>query len=259
MIDSLWFYVLAVPALLIVGISKGGFGGGLGILGVPMLSLAVPPPQAAAIMLPVLIVMDGFGVWRYRHHADWSNLKILLPSALLGIGIGWLSFRHLDPDAIKILIGAIGVAFVVNHWFGLVRRWSGDGHEPAGVPPQWGIGSILGTIAGFVSMVAHAGGPPLNIFLLRQRLDKRLFAGTTIVFFAVVNLVKVVPYAALGQLNGDNLWTSLALSPLAPIGIGLGFWLHARMSQGVFYRVCFAMLFVTGAKLCYDGVLGILA
>ena len=245
MIDHVLFYPIAVFAILLVGISKSGFGAGLGVLAVPLMSLVISPPRAAAILLPLLCIMDLFAIWHYRKMWHKKNLAILLPSAMLGILIGTLYFRYLSEAHIRILVGFLSVLFALNYF----QKHSQIPRKEAGL---W-RGALWGTIAGFTSFGVHAGGPPVNIYLLPQRLEKSLFVGTTVVFFTIVNYVKLVPYAYLGQLNVGNLTTSLLLSPLAPLGIWLGIKLHHRINETLFYNLCYAFLLITGFKLLYDG------
>jgi uncharacterized membrane protein YfcA len=244
------FYFLAAVAVLIVGISKSGFGSGIGVLGVPLMALIIPPQQAAAIMLPVLCVMDLFNLWHYRSNFDRNNLFILLPAAMFGILLGTFTFRYLSDAHIRILIGIISVLFVGN--FFILKR-NGDKQTT----PNRITGSIWGGVAGFTSFGVHAGGPPVNIYLLPQHLEKTIFVGTTVVFFTVVNYVKLFPYYFLGQLNGDNLLTSLVLVPLAPLGVWLGLKLHNKVNEHLFYNLAYFFLLVTGIKLLVDGFVAI--
>jgi uncharacterized membrane protein YfcA len=241
------FYLAAVPAVLLAGISKGGFGGGLGVLAVPLMALIVSPVQAAAIMLPILCLMDIFGLRAYRTNWDRRNIAVMVPGALLGIAVGTLTFRYLDDGLIRLLIGALAIGFTLH--YSLARNAGGGPARPRRL-----VGTLASALAGFTSFVAHAGGPPVQFFLLPQRLDKTLYVGTTVVFFFVVNYVKLVPYGWLGQLSADNLSTALILAPLAPLGIWLGVRLHGTVGQALFYRLCYGMLFVTGVKLLWDGL-----
>lgn len=241
------FYLLAVPAVLVTGVSKGGFGVGLGIIAVPTMALAIPAPKAAAIQLPILCLMDLFGLWGYRGKWDAPTMRVILPAGLLGIAVGALTFRVVDARVFALLVGVVAVAFTLDHW--LRRR---PAERPA--PPSAAKGWFWAAVSGFTSFVAHAGGPPLSFYLLPQRMDKTLFVGTTIVFFAIVNYVKLVPYAWLGQFSAENLSTSLVLAPLAPIGTALGIWLHNRIDPTPFYRVCYVFVFVVGVKLITDAV-----
>lgn len=252
MITEPLFYFLAVPAVLIAGISKGGLGGGLGIMSVPLMALVIGPIQAAAIMLPILCLMDLHALWMFSGSWDRRNMRVLVPGAIAGVMIGWATFRYLDADAIQILIGAIALAFVAYRFVpGNPTR------EPSG-RRFWVSGTVWGSLAGFTSTVAHAGGPPANIHLLPQRLDKTIFVGTMAVLFTVVNYVKLVPYWFLDQLAIGNMITALVLMPLAPIGMVMGYRLHTMIPQKTFYTVCYALLVIVGLRLVYDGVTGII-
>lgn len=271
------FYLVAIPGVLVAGISKGGFGGGLGIVAVPAMALVIGPVQAAAIMLPILCVMDLFGLAVYRRKADWRNLMCLLPGALVGTAIGALTFHWFDADAVRLTIGLVAVIFTLHHWSGAgtgPRRVGTAGgrddtpperphaEPPHAEPPHAGPshvrGGIWGTFAGFTSFVAHAGGPPVQFYMLPQRIDKTLYVGTTIWLFFIVNAVKLVPYSTLGLFSVRNLDTSLALLPLAPLGIWIGVRLHGLVDQALFYRIAYGLLFLTGLKLCWDGIDGLL-
>jgi uncharacterized protein len=241
------FYALAVPAVLVTGISKGGFGGGAGSMSVPLMALAVSIPQAAAIMLPILCLMDLLGVWAYRKTWDWANMRILIPAAVVGIAVGAATFHLFNEAAIRLMIGTIAVSFALDYWFG--RRPAKETPGPSVLK-----GGFWGAVAGLTSFAAHAGGPPISVYLLPQRMNKTILVGTTVMLFTVVNYVKLFPYWWLGQLNVGNLTTSLVLLPLAPMGIGLGVWLHKRVSPTWFYRICYFLVFATGVKLLYDGL-----
>jgi uncharacterized membrane protein YfcA len=246
------FYAAAIIAVMLVGLGKGAFGGGMGVMAVPLMALFLPPTQVAAIMLPLLCAMDLFGIRNYRKDWDRSAMVILAPAILAGIVIGALSFRYLNDDAIRFMIGVIAVSFCLNAW---IRR------KAAQTPAQPNVvkGGFWGAIAGFTSFVAHAGGPPANVYLLPLKLDKSAYVGTSIVLFTLVNYVKLVPYGLLGLFTKENLLTSLALSPLVPLGMYVGFFVHKRLSRENFYRFVYVMLFLVGLKLAYDGATGYLA
>ena len=253
MLDVDGLVVLAgVPAVLIIGISKGGFGGGLGVLSVLIMSLVVTPRMAAGIMLPILCLMDVMAIWVWRKHVNWRLLGPLAPAALVGILFGTLTFEYLSVAHLKLMIGIIAVAFTF-HWViknsGKTISKSNSGSRP------W-LGATSGAIAGFTSFVAHAGGPPISMYMIPLALPKAVFQATTVWFFFVVNCVKLVPYAALDMLSLDNLTASVILLPLAPVGVIFGVWLHHRISQRMFYSACYIFLFITGLKLIYDGLVG---
>ncbi len=244
------FYLAAVPAILLVGISKGGFAGSLGMLGVPVLALFISPVQAAAIILPILCVMDIFGMMAYRRKVHWQNLLYLLPGAVAGIGLGTFLFDTLNDDIVRLVIGGIAVLFTLNYWINPAARNTAQ-------KARFSKGSFWGGVAGFTSFVAHAGGPPLQFYMLPQKIDKTLFVGTATWFFLVVNYLKLVPYAFLGQLSAENLSTSLVLLPLAPLGIWLGVRLHKMVPEQIFYSMAYILLLLTGGKLLFDGLNGL--
>lgn len=248
LVDPL-FYAVAIPAVLLFGIAKGGFGGGLGVASVPLMSLVVSPVQAAGILLPILCLMDLISLWAYRGKWVWPELRTLIPASLIGIALGTLSFGLLSASAVKLVVGLLVLLFIAHYVLALRRR-----REAPRAPIVQRYGVLAGAGAGFTSFIAHAGGPPLNMYLLRRPLNRTEFVATCAVFFAVVNYVKLVPYGWLGQLSIDNLYASLMLAPLAPIGVGLGVFLHNRISERVFFRFVYSMLFIVALKLIYDGL-----
>lgn len=249
MITDPWFYALAIPAVLAFGISKGGFGGSFGALSVPLMAIVVSPVQAAGILLPILCLMDLLSLWVYRGKWIWPELKVLLPASLAGIAIGTLLFGFLSAAHIRLIVGAIAIVFTVHYC--LQRKIPHD--RKAGQYPR-SVGLLSGSVAGFTSFTAHAGGPPLSMYLLRRPLDRTDFVATSVLFFAVVNYAKLLPYAWLGQLAPGNLATSLVLAPLAPIGILLGVYLHKRVSDRFFFALVYLLLAAVGVKLVWDGL-----
>lgn len=240
------FYLFAVPAVLIAGMSKGGLGGAIGMLTTPLVALATDPLRAAAIMLPVLIVMDAISLYSWRRHVRWSVLRSVLPGAFVGLALGWATAATVPEAAIRALVGAIAVVFALNQIFA-------DWRQRQAKPENLARASAWGLVAGYTSFVSHAGGPPFQAYVLPLKMDKLLFAGTSAVFFAVVNLAKVVPYIALGQFKTDNLLLSAKLVPLAIFGVLLGVWTVRRVSQQLFYRITYAAMLIIGVKLIWDG------
>lgn len=253
MITDPWFYAAAIPAVLLFGISKGGFGGGLGTAAVPLMALVISPVQAAAILLPILCVMDLVALWKFRGKWIWPELRVLLPASLIGILVGTLLFGYMSPAVVRLIVGVVAISFTLHFW---INRQRSKSKELAEFPRSYGI--LGGAVAGFTSFVAHSGGPPISMYLLRRPLDRTDFAATSIVFFAVVNYVKLIPYTWLGQFDTDNLAASAALVILAPIGVLTGAWLHSRVSDRFFFALVYVLLFVVGLKLIYDGIGGFL-
>ena len=246
MIADPWFYAVAVPAVLLMGLSKSGFGTGFGALAVPLMALAVPVPQAAAIFLPLLLAMDALGLAALVREARWPILRLLLPAGLLGTVVGTLLFRALPAGAVAAIVGALALGFAA-------LRLARPPRPDAPPPPRW-AGFVLATASGFTSFVAHAGGPPIAFYVLPLRLPPLAFTGTMAVFFAALNLSKVLPYAWLGLVDLRNLATSLALMPIVPVGVWLGVRLARRMSRERFELIFLAGMLATGAKLLWDGL-----
>lgn len=249
------FYVVASIAVLLVGIGKGGFGGGLGAVGVPVMALAIPATQAAAILLPVLCLMDLVGLVAYRRRFDRRMMRMLFPGAVFGITLGAATFAITSDDVVGLIVGGLAVGFTLDRWLAPRLRQA----EAAASQPGAAKAAFWSSLAGYTSFVAHAGGPPLNVLLLPQRLDKGVYVGTTVMFFALANYVKLIPYTLIGQFEGVNLGTSLLLAPLAPVGFGLGYVFNRRVDEAMFYRIAYGALFLTGLKLLWDGraVLGL--
>ncbi|MDB5571317.1 MAG: hypothetical protein JWN93_2500 [Hyphomicrobiales bacterium] len=247
MISDANFYALAIPAVVFLGLGKGGFSG-VGLLAFPMLSLVVPPFQAAAIILPLLMVQDIVGVWAFRREYSLANLKLLAPGGLIGLGVGWALARHVSNGVILVLVGFISAAFVVYQVAG-----KGLGARAA-TGPAAGPATFWGTICGFTSFVANAGAPPFQVYMLPQKLPPRVYAGTSQIFFAVVNYLKFPAFLQLGQMNATTLTTSAALLPLAVASVSVGIWLVRRMPAERFYKVIYALTFVVGLKLTWDGL-----
>ena len=202
-------------------------------------------------MLPILCAMDIFGVHAYRRSWSREHIAIMLPGALLGIGLGALAFGSLPVNVIRALLGVISVTFALNQWLRLTERIARSIARNRQAPGRI-AGTFWGTLSGFTSTLAHAGGPPFAIYMLAQKVDRTLLVGTSAVFFLIVNYVKLVPYYFLGQLNLGNLSLALLFAPLAPLGVWLGVWLHHRMSQRLFFNLSYGLLLVTGLKLLYD-------
>jgi len=245
-----YFVTVAVLAVLIVGLSKAGLLGSLGMAGVPLLSLVMPARDAAGMMLPVLLAMDAFAVWTYRKEVDWRIIRIMLPGAAVGTIIGWLLWALVSDDAVLLFVGVVTLLFILDAILPLRKKLEG-------LPPSKPWGAFWGGFAGFTSFISHTGGPPFQIYVLPQRLSPAIYAGTTSVFFAIVNTAKLVPYFFLGQLNVHNLQLSAALIPVGIIGVLGGIFLVRRISMKWFYRIAYWLVFLLALYLVYRGAVGL--
>jgi uncharacterized membrane protein YfcA len=209
-----------------------------------MMALAVSVPQAAAILMPVLLLMDLLGLAAFRKAVDRRLLSFMLPFGLLGTLVGTLLFRLLDGHLVAGIVGVFTLLF-------LAQRLICPPSPNQAPPPRW-VGAVLTVTSGFTSFIAHAGGPPMNAYVIPLRLSPLVFTGTLAYFFFFINLSKWIPYAWLGLLDGRNLLTSLALLPLAPLGVWLGVRIAHRIRPVVFYRLIYMGMFLTGVKLVWD-------
>lgn len=247
-----WFYAAAVPATILIGLAKGGLGGAMGQVGVPLMALVMPPVQAAAIILPILLVMDVASLWTWRGYRDIRTLQLMLPGALIGIGIGWLTASIVTDDMVKLIVGLVAIIFFARYIFASAeKRAKAQPHNAASA-------TLWSAIAGFTSFVAHAGGPPYQVYALPLRQDPKVYNGTSVIFFAIVNAVKVIPYFALGQFDVTNLEASAVLMPLAPLATFAGAWVVKRMRPEIFYPFMYGMILLMGLKLTWDGIAGLL-
>lgn len=232
--------------MILLGLGKGGFAG-IGALALPIMALAISPVRAAAILLPILIAQDVVGVWAFRKSWDGHVLIWTLPGAALGIGMGYLFAAQVSAPAVLGMVGAISIVF------GSYRLWSDRGtllRTPA-QSPRW-IGVLCGVASGFTSQIAHAGQPPFQVWVLPKKLPRDVLVGTTAIFFAVVNWVKVPAYWALGQFSRQNLATAAILLPVAIASTLAGVWLVRRVRAERFYSAIYALMILVGMKLLWD-------
>lgn len=237
-------WLLLTAGSFLVGLAKGGLSM-VGMLSVPLLALVMSPVQAAAVLLPVYVTSDLFGLIAYRRRWDRRVLACLLPGAVAGVLLGWATARLVDDRQVGGVVGLIGVAFAL---LTLLRARSAS----ASRQPDLARGSIWGALAGYTSFVSHSGAPPYQIFVQPLGLDAISYAGTTTVFFAIVNAVKLVPYAALGQFDLQTLKAAGAMVPVAGLGVWAGVWLVRRIPSEVFYRFITWALLAVSLKLMWD-------
>jgi uncharacterized membrane protein YfcA len=240
------YLVLASFAALLIGMSKGGLPL-VGMMSVPVLSLVMSPVKAAVLLLPLFVISDAVGVWLYRKQYSLVNLKILVPAGVVGVMVGWFTAAMISELTIKFLIGLVGVSFCLQTWF---KRGQADAPQDASVPK----GVFWGGLAGFTSFIAHAGGPPFQIFMLPQKLPKAEFAGTATILFAIINLAKIGPYQNLSPYSEADVWKIAVLVPFALMGTFLGAYLTKRIADAWFFKLVQSGLFLLSLKLIWDAL-----
>lgn len=260
MIDDPIFYLAAIPAVVLTGLSKGGLGAAFGLAAVPILALVVSPVRAAGLMLPILLISDVVAMWSYRRHFSADLVWHLTPPAIVGTLLGWATARYVSDDALRLVVGLLAIAFVIRIWYldrAHARKVAAG--TTVGEPPATGksaLGAaVWGTLTGYTSFVAHAGGPPFQTYVQPMRLSPTLFAGTAAIFFGALNMMKVIPYAMLGQFSGENLLMSAILAPATVASTYVGVKLVRGIDARLFYRILTVSVLIVGLKLIYDGAM----
>lgn len=240
--------VLAVVAVLILGMAKGGFSG-FGALATPLLALALPPVTAAAVLMPVLLVQDVVSVWSFRHTWDRWIVSWMAPGALVGVVIASLLAAAVPEERLLLLLGVITLGF------GLYRLWIERGGRivAASTSPGW-VGLLFGAATGFTSQVAHAGGPPFQMWVTPRRLEHQTYVGTSSILFAMINWMKVPSYFLLGTLNRTTLTAGALLLPLGVVSTLVAIRVIRRLSSHRFYTLVYVLMVLLGGKLCWDGL-----
>lgn len=240
------FWGLCLIASFLIGASKGGLPL-VGLLAVPLLSLVMPVGLAAGLTLPIYILSDIYGLWIYCREFDARNIAILVPAAAIGVSVGWATAHVTNEDMVKAFVGIIGLAYCLE---AISKSWRKAQPKSADVPR----GIFWGALAGFTSFVSHAGGPPYNMYVLPQRLPKMVYAGTTTIVFAIVNLIKLPPYWQLGQVNVTSLEKGLYLAPIAMFGAWAGYRLTGALPEKLFFRAIEIALFFVALLLLKESL-----
>lgn len=234
--------LLAIVGVFLTGISKSGFAGGAGVIAVPLLALVIPPTVAVVLVLPLLLLMDAQTITYHRRNLAFAELRLLTPTALLGVVIGSFALGKLNDSVLQFIVGAVSLAFALMQLSPLSGTKSTE-------PPQPFLGGLMGLIAGITSSLVHAGGPPLNIYLARRQLPRALWISTAAVFFASINLSKVFSYAWVGLWRLDGLLVSLLLVPVAILGVFAGHQIQQRISEQQFVKIIMIALGCSGTIL----------
>lgn len=242
------FFLIACVAAVLVGLSKGGLPV-IGMLAVPVLALVISPVKAAALLLPIYILTDMVSIWLYRRHYSKANLRVLIPAGVVGVMLGWLFAAQLSDRAVGALIGSVGLAFCLNMW---LRSQADAPPKPA----RTGPGLVWGAMAGFTSFVSHAGSPPFQMYVLPQKLEKLVYAGTSTLLFSVINVAKVIPYMQLRPFAAADWQTVLWLVPSALLATAAGAWLTRRLAERWFFRLVQFALFAVSLRLIYQAAVG---
>ena len=253
MFDSLSDYnlnqiIILGFASLIMGMSRGGIGGGFGLVGVLLAAQIMPPLTAAAFLLPILVVTDPFAYWLYRKDVVWRSMHILLVGGLIGMVIGAITIRLITPEGLKIFIGLLAFILVGD---GLVRHFR-KVTKPRILGPFWGL--LSGSLAGYSSFLIHSGLPPIAAYLLPQNITRQAFLGTVAVFFSICNFLKIVPYWYIGIFNFDLIWLTSLFIPVSFVGLFIGRIINNYLSDRIFFIIVYFTIFALGVRLIWTGI-----
>ena len=253
-----WWWLLVFLAVFLIGVTKSGFGSGVGLMIVPMTVVAMghtdhTSAAALGLMLPLLVLGDLLAVWLHRRHFDWPIVRRLLwPGTLAGVVLGGLALwwfhaqQALVVPLIKLEVGLESVVLVGLHWWRVSRG------QALRVTPSPAKFALTGAFAGASSTLAHAAGPIIALFLLPQRLDRRVFVGPCAVYFFLLNTAQLPAYAGSRMFDGGTLLLSLWTAPLVVAGAAFGFWVNRQMNDELFGRIVYALTFVLGWYLVAD-------
>jgi len=242
---NLLFFLCVIPAIILYGIAKSGLGGSITLISIPLMTVVMPLSQALAIVLPILILSDMVAVYRFRKNFDAETLKLIVPSAAIGIFLASLTFTYFSESLLKFIIGLMGFLFA-GHYFLFKTKTI--------VPLEKSIikGGICSTISGFTSFCVHAGGTPISVYLLPLRMKKEIYVGTRVIFFTCVNLIKFPFYINLSIITLDSTKQSLLLFPLAVLGIGVGYQILKVIEENLFYNTIYVLILISSGKLILD-------
>ncbi len=247
--NNLPLYLTGTLAVAILGLSKGGFAG-VGMISTPLLALAVGPVEAAGILLPVLVVQDFIAVWFYRRAWNKRLVANMIPGAVLGIVLAYELAATVPESAVELVLGVISLLFstgqLMRHFMKLTPT------KPA--LPRTGLGVACGIASGFTSTIAHAGTPPFQFYVMPQRLGRDEYVGTSVVFFAALNAMKIPAFAALGQISSAHLMAALVFIPVAILTSWLGVRMVRKVDVQRFNLIIMIILAGVSVALIYEGI-----
>ncbi len=244
--------LLASLGVLFIGLSKAGFGGGLGMLTTPICVLAFSvkgqdPSFAIGILLPLLCAGDAFSMYHYWGKWERKNLTFLLPGVVVGVIIGVQLIGILSARQLNIAIGLLAVAFVAFQ-FVKEKIFRAEG----AFAPNHTLGVPCGIGAGITSTIAHGAGPLVSVFLIPQQMPKEIYMSTTVLMFTCINWIKLPFFIGKGIITRETLLTGLCFLPLVPVGVWLGVWLNRKFSEKLFLRLVYGITLVTGLQLIFN-------
>jgi len=239
------FIVMMIAVTFLVSLSKGGLGGMAGTLSTPLLALVMPVNQALGLLLPIMLLADIFSVALHWKRWNARLVWLLIPGAIVGVTIGTYFITNVSTQVLKIGLAVIALLFVVYKLFEKRILGSAKYQER-----RW-HGWLAGTTAGFTSAMAHSGVPPISIYLILQDVTPRVFIATSVLFYAILNWIKVPYYYFTGMFDFPRIWQIAWVLPIVPFGVWFGRWLVLKVPKHIFENIILALLVITALILIF--------
>lgn len=244
------FYIGVGVIAFLVGLAKSGLGGLLGSLATPLMTLLVGADEALGLTLPILMIADPFALAFNWRKWDWHLILWLLPGAIVGVTVGTYLITQAPTRVLQIIIGAIVLVFVLYKLAEsrILQAFQYEGKD-------W-HGLVAGVITGIVSALAHIGSPPVSIYLLIRRVKSEVFVGTMVLFFLILNWIKVPYYLAAGLFDWQLILKILVVMPMVPLGAWTGRWLVSKVDQKTFEKIIIGALALSAIVILVEALAG---
>jgi len=244
-VDWTFIAVIALAGCLI-GLSKGGLGGPVPVsLTAPLLSMIMPVPQAVGLVLPLLIFADIFALRAYWKEWDMHQVKLMLPAGVLGVVMGVLLLATLDDLTLRRILGTFTMIAVIY-------KLTSDMLKSITYEPRNWHGWLAGWASGFGSAIANVGAPPFTAYMLLQNVTPTRFIGTTTLFFAIINLLKVPGFLGANVIDVQQLIEIAWVLPLIPLNVWIGRKFVDWVNPKVFEWIMLALLAWASVTLLFS-------
>lgn len=257
---SIPILLVGILSVLVIAVSKAGFGGAMGALSAPIMLFVLPPKMALAVLLPLFLLSDVWAVLLWRKYGVFRIILAMGAFGIVGQLIGWAVFDYINDEMLAFLIGLVAVSVAVQYGYQHLRAHSG---KQSSDNSQIMINAkrksfrkrfikraaYWMSLSGFSSFVSLTGGIPAQIYLAPLRLPRKLFIGSMCWYFLIVNMAKVPFFTELDMFTPQSLALTVLFLPVVPVGIFMGKWLVLHLSDRLFYHFIHIALFVIGLRL----------
>jgi uncharacterized membrane protein YfcA len=243
--NSTVFLSMLVAVIFLISLSKGGLGGMAGSLATPLMALVMPVSQVLGLILPFMLLADVFAIALHWRRWNWRLVWLLIPGAVIGVTIGTFFIANAPTNVLKIGLAVIALLFVAYKL--IEKRLLASMTYQA---RNW-HGWLAGTVAGFASSLAHSGSPPISIYLMLLDVTPAVFLGTSVLFFAILNWIKVPYYLYIHLFDFQRIWQIAWVFPIVPLGVWVGRWLVTKVSKNIFDNIILFLLVITALLLIF--------